>query len=314
MILISAVVCTFNRAQFLTGALDSLIQQTLNPESYEIVVVDNASTDETPDVLRVFKEKYPEHNMVLVFEPRQGAAYARNTGLEHARGKYMACLDDDAQASPGWLEHAVELFETVEPTPICVGGPIFPFYVAPKPAWFKDEYEIKTYGSEPLFLRRGKTFTGPNMVWNTEIARRLGGFPINLGPKGDYYRMGEETALFASAWRSLAEPSMYYSPKLSVRHLVTPYQMTVAYRLKWEFVFGQSFQKIYGAQSLGGRLLFLVKLAWAIVKVGSLALWRVRSYTCWQNWFVEEWGNVARKLGDLSGTLGLTILTRRREE
>jgi glycosyltransferase involved in cell wall biosynthesis len=314
VILISAIVCTYNRAKWLAGALDSLVQQSLDVRDYEILVVDNASTDETPAVVRALQEKHPGHAIISIYEPRQGLGYARNTGLEHARGKYVAYLDDDALANPDWLKHAVELFETVEPAPICVGGPILPFYAAPKPAWFKDEYKTRSYGSEPLFLRRGQTFTGTNMVWSKEVARNLGGFEVKLGVKGSYLWLGEETALFDKVWRSCAQPSLYYSPKLSVRHLVTPYQMTVVYQLKWEFVFGQSWQQIYGAKSLRGRLLFLVKLAWGIAKVGSLALWRGRTYGCWQNWFVEEWGLVARKLGDLSGTLGLTILAKRRGE
>jgi glycosyltransferase involved in cell wall biosynthesis len=314
MILISAVVCTYNRAGLLGGALDSLIQQSLDADDYEILVVDNASTDGTPALVRAFQEKHPGHNVVSIYESQQGLAYARNTGLQHARGKYVAYLDDDALANPDWLKHALELFETVEPAPICVGGPVFPFYLTPKPAWFKDEYEIRSHGNEPRFLSRGEAFAGANMVWSKEGAQRLGGFEGKLGVKGNYLLLGEETALFDKAWRSSARPAIYYSPSLSVRHLITPYQMTVAYRLKWEFIYGQLRQQLYGPKALQDRLRLLVKLPWGIAKVGSLALWRGRTYACRQAWLVDEWRPVARKLGTLSGILGLVVLTKRRGE
>jgi glycosyltransferase involved in cell wall biosynthesis len=312
MIRISAVVCTYNRASLLAGALDSLVQQSLDSHNYEIMVVDNACTDETPAVVRALQEEHPEHNIVSIYESKQGLGHARNAALEHARSKYVAYLDDDALANPDWLKHAVELFETIKPTPICVGGPILPFYTTPKPTWFKDKYETRSYGSEPRFLREGEPFTGANMVWSKEVAQSLGGFSTSLGPKGTYLWLGDETALFDRVWRSYAQPSLYYSPELSVRHLVTPYQMTVAYRLKWELVYGQARQQIYSAKSLRGRLLELVKLSWGIAKVGALALWQATTYEHWQNWLVEGWGPVARKLGIVCGILGLTVLTQRR--
>jgi hypothetical protein len=152
------------------------------------------------------------------------------------------------------------------------------------------------------------------MAWGKEVARDLGGFAVNLGPKGTDLLLGDETALFDRVWRSLAQPGLYYSPSLSVRHLTTPYQTTVLYRLKWEFVHGHTWQQIYGPKILKERLLFTVKLLWGIAKVGSLALWQGRTYASWQNWLVEGGGPVARKVGTLWAVLGLSVRTKRRGE
>jgi len=314
MILISAVICTYNRSRMLVGALESLVQQSLDPHCYEIMVVDNASTDETPEVMRALQEKYSEHNIMYIYESRQGAGYARNIGLRHARGRYVAYLDDDARVNPDWLKDALELLESVEPIPICVGGPILPFYDAPKPEWFKDDYETWTHGDEPRRLHREEAFAGSNMVWRKEIAESLGGFEVDLGPKGGYFSLGEDTALFDRVWRSFDHPVFYYSPQLSVYHWVAPLKMTVSYQLKWWFVHGQVRNQIYGPEVFWNRLLLLVRLLWGIIKVGSLAFWRCRSYCHWENWVVEEWGPVVRKMGILFGLLGLTIPVKLKDQ
>jgi glycosyltransferase involved in cell wall biosynthesis len=314
MIPISAVICTYNRAEMLVGALESLVQQSLDPHCYEIIVVDNASTDGTPDIVRAFQEKHPGHTIVLIYEPQQGLGYARNTGLRHARGRYVAYLDDDARVNPDWLKNALMLFDTIEPTPICLGGPILPFYEAPKPEWFKDDYETRTHGDKPRCLCRGEAFSGSNMVWRKESAESLGGFEVSLGVKGGYLSLGEETALFDKAWRSFYHPVLYYSPQLWVRHWVASSKMTVSCQLKWEFVFGQVWNQIYGPKVFGSRLLLFVRLLWGITKVGSLALWRGRAHDHWQNWLIEEWKPVVRKMGSLLGLLGLTVPVRQRNE
>jgi glycosyltransferase involved in cell wall biosynthesis len=314
MILISAIICTYNRSKLLMGALESLAQQSLDPRCYEIIVVDNASTDETPETVRAFQGKHPGHTTVLVYEPQQGLGYARNTGLRHARGKYAAYLDDDARANPDWLKNAIELFETVKPTPICIGGPVLPFYETPKPEWFKDDYETKTHGDKPRCLCRDEAFSGSNMAWRKESAESLGGFEVSLGVKGSLLNLGEETALFDRVWRSFDHPVLYYSPRLSVHHLITSYQMTISYRLKWEFVHGQVWNWIYGPTVFWSRLLLLARLLWGIAKLGSLALWRGRAHAYWQSWLIEEWKPVTRKIGILFGILRLSVPVRRREE
>jgi glycosyltransferase involved in cell wall biosynthesis len=309
---ISAIICTYNRAKLLVGALESLVQQSLDPRCYEIIVVDNASTDDTPEVVRAFHDSYPEHNIVWIYEPQQGLGHARNAGLKCANGRYIAYLDDDARVSPDWLKNALHLFAAVEPMPICVGGPILPFYEAPKPEWFKDKYEIRTWGDKPRFLRRGETFSGSNMVWRKEAAESLGGFDVGLGVKGDYLSLGEERVLFNKAWHSLDQPIFYYSPQLSVLHLVTPQKMTISYRLKREFVYGQVWNQLRGPKAFWGRMLLLVRLLWGIARAGSLALWQGRTQSHWQSWVVENWKPVVRKIGILSGILGLTFAIRQR--
>ncbi len=151
------------------------------------------------------------------------------------------------------------------------------------------------------------------MVWRKEIAESLGGFEVDLGPKGSYYSLGDDTALFDRVWRSFDRPVFYYSPQLSVCHWVAPFKMTVSYQLKWWFVHGQVRNQIYGPKVFWSRLLLFVRLLWGIIKVGSLAFWRCRTHCHWENWLVEEWKPVMRKIGILFGLLGLTVPIRLKE-
>jgi glycosyltransferase involved in cell wall biosynthesis len=280
------------------------------PSCYEIIVVDNASTDETPQVVRTFQGEYREHTIVRIYEPQQGLGYARNAGLNHAHGRYVAYLDDDARASTNWLKTALELFEIVKPTPICLGGHILPLYDVPKPKWFKDDYEIRTWGGNPRFLHRGEPFSGSNMVWRKEILEAFEGFDVRVGVKGGYLSIGEETVLFNKVWRSFDHPVFYYSPQLSVHHWVPPFKMTVSYQLKRAFVAGQVWSQLHCPKAFHRRLRFLARNLFAIAKIGSLAVARRNAYRRWENWLVEEWRPVASKVGVLMGAFGLVIPIR----
>jgi len=106
---ISVVVCTHNRATLLGQALESLVGQTLNAARYEIIVVNNCSTDDTPGIVERFKGSRTIPLLRSVDEPALGLGHARNRGWQVAQGEYVAFMDDDARADSHWLEQAVEL-------------------------------------------------------------------------------------------------------------------------------------------------------------------------------------------------------------
>src|ERR1043165_1662610 len=91
---ISVILCTYNRSRLLSDAVSSLASQSLDNSKYEIVIVDNASTDSTSRTLEDLQSRFQQPVIVCVREARQGLDYARNTGLHHARGKYVAYFDD----------------------------------------------------------------------------------------------------------------------------------------------------------------------------------------------------------------------------
>jgi glycosyltransferase involved in cell wall biosynthesis len=91
---ISAIICTHNREEYLGAAIDSLLEQDFY--SYEVIVVDNASSDRTREIV---EERLSNPRLNYVYEPVTGLSVARNTGAKEARAPILAYLDDDAVAS-----------------------------------------------------------------------------------------------------------------------------------------------------------------------------------------------------------------------
>jgi len=141
--LISAIICTHNRDQYLGAAIDSLLSQTI--DNYEIIVVDNASTDTTAAIVKdripaetdAANQSPPVH---YVYESTLGLSVARNRGAEVAKGEILAYLDDDAEASKGWLASLLDVFEKNEKIAIAGGKVtlIWPPSAQP-PRWLSDD-------------------------------------------------------------------------------------------------------------------------------------------------------------------------------
>ena len=101
---ISVVVCTYNRAPLLREAILSLARLECDGRfSYDIVVIDNASTDDTPSVVHELSH-LTDVQVTGVREDRPGISYARNRGVEEATGDWIAFFDDDGIADPKWLD------------------------------------------------------------------------------------------------------------------------------------------------------------------------------------------------------------------
>ena len=164
---ISVVICTFNRAAYLSKALQSLAEQTLPPRHFEVVVVDNASTDNTRQV--VLEEFARMRNLRYVYEPVQGANRSRNTGRREACAGYLAYMDDDVIVSPRWLEVTLEVFETVRPQPGAVGGRIEPIWESPRPGWLAEDMmrflAVLDLSEEPTFLNDRQWLMSANMAF-----------------------------------------------------------------------------------------------------------------------------------------------------
>lgn len=295
----------------LKSALHSLIDQSLDKQMYEIVVVDNASKDDTQTVINEMKTHFP--GIASVFEAKQGLGHARNAGYKQAKGTYVAFIDDDCLASNEWLQHILHCYEQVKPEPWSVGGLILPVYNTVKPNWFKDRYETDSWGEQPRYLLRGESFTGCNMSFRKSILQLYGGFDVAFDMKGDGLSLAGETELFRRMW--LAEGHtcrLYYSPKAVVRHVIDPYKMTVAYQLKRAFTAGQA---SYAMSELDSRfrkcILFFGTLTLLTVK-SLMALMLIRLGRHRRNWAVEALYPVASQCGRLLAFFGVKLSFRQR--
>ena len=308
----SVVICTYNRLDHLLASVDSALYQTLPSDQYEVIVVDNCSTDGTAAAIKALVTIHP--NLRYIFEPTLGLAIARNTGWQSALRSYVAFLDDDAKAEANWLETASGLIEQNLSNLRCVGGPIHPFYTSPQPDWWLDKYEIRTRGHVQRQLRKGEFFSGSNMIWLKQTLETYGGFEANAGMKGIQLGMGEETGLFRKIWETEVSPLFLYSPDLRVYHWVPPEKMTMAYIVKRAAALGQ-FEATYTLKQdsrFGARMAAIGStLRTLAVQIPSVLLKR-RHYKVTQNWYFEHCFVPIQNISKLLGLLSLKITVNQR--
>ncbi|HEY6231367.1 MAG TPA: glycosyltransferase [Pyrinomonadaceae bacterium] len=240
MIRISAIVCTYKRPDYLRQALESLNDQTLLHDEYEIIVVDNGVQIETQQVVENFRDG--RLNLRYVPEPVVGLSRARNTGLNAAAARYVAFLDDDARAAPGWLEALVNAFEQTSPKPAAVGGPVSLDWQGEKPSWVPERhlslYTCVDHGLQSRLLDKGEYLVGANLAFDKAQLLSLGGFDAKLGRQGTVLLSGEEAAILSQLRRN-GFP-IFYEATATVSHSVDKSRRRPGWLLKRLFWDGAS--------------------------------------------------------------------------
>ena len=223
---VSAIICTHNRAKYLRKAIRSLADQSLRKSLYEIIIIDNGSTDNTKRI--VLEELASVSNLRYVYEPVLGLSQARNTGWKNAEGEYVAYLDDDAIAGPQWLEKILLTFNSVKPVPGAVCGKVEPIWEAPRPGWVPDSmlgaFTIVDWSQCPIILNKKQFLPGANFALPIYLIRKVGGFKTKLGRQGNKLLSMEETLL-----RREIEAMgyyCYYNPQIAVRHHILASRLT----------------------------------------------------------------------------------------
>lgn len=239
-ILISVVLCTYNRCQLMAAALRSVCEQTLTPSRYEVIVVDNNSSDGTRQHVVEVRRQFP--HVRYCFEARQGLSHGRNAGFQAARGRYIAYIDDDCTVPKEWLNIARDVIERAAPA--LFGGPYQPFYNSPKPRWYRDSYGAYDGGPVARLLGRNEYLSGTNLFIRGELLKQLSGFNIDVGMVGDRLGYGEETAFQRRIRNAYPEEVIYYEPRLTVFHLVRSEKMTLVWCAKQMFVSGRDWQRV----------------------------------------------------------------------
>lgn len=236
---VSVVVCTYNRADRLPLCLDSLARQTLDASAFEVLVVDNNSTDRTPDIVRAAAAARP--NVRGLTEPRQGAALARNTGLSAAAGEVCAFIDDDAIAPPDWLERYERAFAAVTPDTVAIGGEINALWEAPRPPWLTNNLlpylsACVSFDRTPRYIDQRQWIIECNCAYRRETFLQYGGFTAALGRRGTSLVSGENLVNKIMQARGLR---IFYEPSIVVDHLIPAARMNKAWfrsRLFWQGV------------------------------------------------------------------------------
>lgn len=298
--LISVIIPTFNRAEILRLALDSLAAQTLSSNEFEVLVVDNNSRDHTRAVAEEFCQRLPHFRYLS--ETAQGAAHARNRGLQCARGEYVGLMDDDAKADPSWLLEAKRVANTLHP--LVFGGPFFPFYISEKPAWFKPNYGGYALAEEPRPMTTNEYVYGGNMFVHRATLREVGAFPVDRGPVGKIMAFGEEIEPQQKIRKAYPQALFFYDPRLITYNLVRSEQMSVKRVWRDAFARGQTayylFRRGRDTPLSAARYWWVAAALWgtfaADVLRGCFARDR-KKFPYVQNYWVEQSREIMIRLG-----------------
>lgn len=182
---ISVIVCAYNESRHLPACLHSLLSQTRPPD--EILVINNASTDDTGDVAR----RIP--GVRVVDEPLKGLVVARETGRRHASGDVLAYVDADCRAPIQWLERIERRLERA-PALVAVTGP-YRFYdwdLAGRSLIRAYDYLVAppTHALVHYGLAAGAILYGGNFAVRREALERIGGFDCRIEFHGEDTNLG----------------------------------------------------------------------------------------------------------------------------
>ncbi len=221
---LSVVICTYNRDAHIERALQSLVAQDFDKKDFEILVIDNNSTDKTPEIIKNFKDKHPDYNIVLAKETRQGLSFARNKGIALAQGTYVSFIDDDGIAKSDYISQ-INKYVTEYPDTFAFGGKVLPTYETQKePEWMSRYIEriISVVDLGDTVKKLTKTYpVGCNMIFKKSLFERIGGFNTDLKLRSD------DKYIFYKIWSENYE--VLYLPKVVVWHFIDAFRTTTEY-------------------------------------------------------------------------------------
>lgn len=285
---VTILICTYNRASLLGPTLDSLARIEAPGVGWDVLVVDNNSTDDTRSVVERRQAVYPVP-LLYRFEPRQGKSHALNTGIEQAAGGVIAFTDDDVRVPPGWLEAAVRpLLDANEFA--YTGGPVIPLWERLPPRWLDPAgnlggtIAVKNHGGNMfVFEEERKTPLGVNMAVRREWFAKVGGFNPQFGRRGNSL-LGQEQAEFFYRSRAAGGRGLYV-PRMVLEHHVPGVRLTHSYFRRWWYWKGISqarLHRLHGRTELGldlsrvrrsfGVPLFIIR-ALITDAAGAIRLW-----------------------------------------
>ena len=257
MLDLSLIIATYNRAEQLMVTLESVATQRHPAQRWECIVVDNNSKDDTRERVEAFAAAHSDLQLRYVFESNQGLSYARNRGIEEAKGEIIAFVDDDERIVEEFVAAYVELFASHRDA-MSAGGKIIAEYPTGRPHWMSKYAERPIanpmdFGQSIKPFPKGRIPGGGNMAMRRVVFERIGMFDTSLGRTGKQLIGGEESDLFARLRREGV--ALYFVPKAAIYHHIPDTKLTVEYIERLSLNVGKS--KRMRAEA-DGKLCFLI--------------------------------------------------------
>jgi len=243
---ISVVMSTYNRCGLLPGALESVLAQETDGVGYEVIVVDNNSTDQTREVVEAFRAR-GHARLRYIFEAKQGVSYGRNAGIAAARAPLIAFTDDDVRAATDWVLSIKRAFDA-HPEVDCVGGKVLPQWPSDPPAWLTRDHwpplALVDHGEAEFYTNfsRPICIVGANLALRREVFDEIGLFAPKFQLVKDGLGATEDYELQRRLWQSGRQGR--YVPGIVVTADVQAERLTKTYHRRWHQGHGGRFAEM----------------------------------------------------------------------
>ncbi|MDH8701663.1 glycosyltransferase involved in cell wall biosynthesis [Dysgonomonadaceae bacterium PH5-43] len=239
----SVVICTYNRAKYLSKTLHSVLTQSISPNNFEIIVVDNNSTDNTSEVFSNIKENTSDDiNLHYYKEINQGISHARNLGVSKAINDYIVFIDDDETIDSNFLEKLSD-FLNIYPQAELISEPVVPVYETKEPEWLSPYTTALVTGAynkgTKIKIVNKSEYPGTgHATFKRELFLKYGGFKTNLGRKAGSLMGGEDKDFFLRLMNNNID--CYYVPEAKIYHHIPASKLTEEYFNKLTFSIGKT--------------------------------------------------------------------------
>lgn len=224
--MLSFIICTYNREKYIYECLSRLAKNTIK-EGWEIVLVNNNSTDGTAAECERFVKEYKPKNYHYIVEIQQGLSYARNRGIAEAKGEWLVFLDDDAMVGKDYIAN-LQAHLVQHPEAGAFGGAIEPFFEGEIPNWLNPWamgfVSVIDLGTQVKLFSTKSYPIGANMSISRATIDKVGTFNTALGRTGNNLMGGEEKDIF-NRIRQAGIP-IFYFPDIKVQHCIPPKRTT----------------------------------------------------------------------------------------
>lgn len=238
---ISVIICTYNRDKFIYRTLEHIAGNDFPTDNYEIILIDNNSTDRTAAECQRFSDCFPDVNFHCFTETQQGLSFARNRGIKEAQGDILLFIDDDAFMQKSYL-YSLNNYLKQYPDAVAFGGRITPFYESGKiPEWMSKwtySWVSAIDKGTNVCLFEGNSYPiGANMGFRRESIPPEG-FNTALGRNKGNLMGGEEKDIF-NRMKAL-NARIYYFPNIEVLHVIPEKRTTREYIKQMALGIGKS--------------------------------------------------------------------------
>lgn len=270
--MLSVILCTYNRDKYIYNVLKSLAENTLPPDRYEIVLVDNNCTDNTRGECDRFVKDFPDVTFRYFVETNQGLSHARNRGIRESKRDILVYVDDDALVNKEYLQTYADFFAQ-QPEIDAAGGPIIPQYETEEPDWMSHFTKAlitgyKYLGDKAKEFPKNDYPGGGNAAYRASVFEKVGLFNVELGRKGDSLVGAEEKDIFDKM--TTLGMRFYYLPTAILYHLIPEKKLGKDYFDRLTYSIGKS-ERMRTKRIGNGK--YLKRLASELVKwAGSVAL------------------------------------------